>query len=91
MENRPAPFAPFGTVRNPITAMLREHDAAGEILKTIRNLACQFVASEDACFSYRTLYNALETLEADLHEHIHLENNVLFPRTLDLEGDLQSA
>ena len=91
LENSPAPFAPFGTVRNPITAMLREHDAAGEILKTIRNLAREFVVPEDACFSYRTLYNALEALEVDLHEHIHLENNLLFPRALDLEGDLQSA
>ena len=83
--NRNAPFAPFGTVGNPIAAMMREHDAAGDILKAIRELSGDLVAPEDACFSYRTLYNALDALEADLHQHIHLENNVLFPRSLEME------
>lgn len=84
-ENLPALFAPFGTVGNPIAAMMREHDAAGDILKTIRELSRDFTVPEDACFSYRTLYNALEELEADLHQHIHLENNILFPRSLEME------
>ncbi|HEY5884249.1 MAG TPA: iron-sulfur cluster repair di-iron protein [Pyrinomonadaceae bacterium] len=83
--NRPAPFAPFGTVGNPIAAMMREHDAAGEILQAMRELGADFVAPEDACFSYHTLYNALNELEADLHQHIHLENNILFPRSLEME------
>lgn len=91
LENRPAPFAPFGTVGNPIAAMMREHDAAGEILRTIRNLSGDFVVPENACFSYRTLFNALEELEADLHQHIHLENNVLFPRALEMENKVQSV
>jgi regulator of cell morphogenesis and NO signaling len=89
-KNSPVPFAPFGTVRNPIAAMMREHDAAGEILKTIRNLSGNFVVPENACFSYGTLYKALEELEADLHQHIHLENNVLFPRALDMENKVQA-
>lgn len=89
VENRPAPFAPFGAVGNPIAVMMKEHDAAGDILKYIRELAGDFVVPEDACFSYRTLYNALSELEADLHQHIHLENNVLFPRSLEMEERTQ--
>lgn len=88
-ENGPAPFAPFGTVQNPVAAMIREHEAAGEILKTIRNLSANFVLPETACLSYRTVYKALEELEADLHRHIHLENNVLFPRALEMEKKAQ--
>jgi regulator of cell morphogenesis and NO signaling len=83
--NRSAPFAPFGNVQNPITVMMREHDAAGEILKAIRTLSKDFATPADGCISYHTLYNALEELEADLHQHIHLENNILFPRSLELE------
>ena len=79
-KRAPLPFAPFGTVHNPIAAMMREHDAAGDILKSIRKLSRDFVVPDDGCFSYRTLYGALEALEADLHQHIHLENNILFPR-----------
>lgn len=91
VENAPPPFPPFGTVRNPVAAMVREHDGAGEILKRIRDLSVNFVVPENACFSYRTLYNALEGLEADLHQHIHLENNVLFPRAVEMENKVQSV
>jgi regulator of cell morphogenesis and NO signaling len=80
-----APFAPFGEVRNPIVVMMKEHDAAGEILKTIRELSNDFRTPDDGCISYRTLYTELATLEADLHQHIHLENHILFPRSLELE------
>ena len=84
-ENQAPPFAPFGEVRNPILVMMREHEAAGEILKTIRELSNDFAVPEDGCLSYQTLYNALEELEKDLHQHIHLENNILFPRSLAME------
>jgi regulator of cell morphogenesis and NO signaling len=87
----PAPFAPFGTVRNPIAAMMREHDAAGDILKNIRKLSGDFALPEGACISYSTLYGALEELEADLHQHIHLENNILFPRAAEMENQVQPA
>ncbi|HKR58655.1 MAG TPA: iron-sulfur cluster repair di-iron protein [Pyrinomonadaceae bacterium] len=87
----PLPFAPFGTVHNPIAAMMREHDAAGDILKTIRKLSGDFVVPEGGCFSYRTVYGALEVLEADLHQHIHLENNILFPRAEEMEQRSQVA
>lgn len=91
VENGPAPFAPFGTVGNPIAAMMREHDAAGDILRAIRELSGDFAVPENACFSYRTLYNALGELEADLHQHIHLENNILFPRSLEMEEKTQTV
>jgi regulator of cell morphogenesis and NO signaling len=87
-ENRPAPPPPFGSVRNPVAVMMREHDAAGEILRAIRGLSGDFAVPEEACFSYRTLYGALEEFEADLHQHIHLENNILFPRALEAEDQI---
>jgi regulator of cell morphogenesis and NO signaling len=85
-QNRPAPFAPFGTVNNPVRMMMREHDAAGELMREIRTLTFDYKVPADGCVSYRTLYQALEHFEKDLHQHIHLENNILFPKALDLEA-----
>jgi regulator of cell morphogenesis and NO signaling len=76
----------FVTVQNPVRMMMVEHDNAGEVLRQIRKLTRDFAAPEDACVSFRTLYNALEELERDLHEHIHLENNILFPRAVEMEA-----
>ena len=90
-ENGPQPFAPFGTVQNPIAVMMREHDATGEILRRMRDLSSDFNAPADACISYQTLYGALGELEADLHQHIHLENNILFPRALQMESAFEPA
>ena len=87
-QNRPAPFAPFGTVNNPIRMMMREHDTAGEILRELRVLTSDYKVPADACISYQTLYQALENFEKDLHQHIHLENNILFPKALKLENEL---
>ena len=84
-HERPAPFAPFGTVNNPIRMMMREHDGAGDILRALRALTSDYTLPADACTSYRTLFHALENFEMDLHQHIHLENNILFPKALDLE------
>ncbi len=84
-NSRAIPKPPFQTVENPLRMMMFEHDRAGELLRSIRKLTGNFTAPEGACISYQTLYRALEDLEADLHEHIHLENNILFPRALDLE------
>lgn len=80
------PFAPFGTVNNPVRMMMFEHDTAGELLREIRAAASDFRAPEDACMSFRALYHALAAFETDLHRHIHLENNVLFPRAIELEA-----
>ena len=84
--NQPVPPAPFGSTRNPIRVMLSEHDAAAEQLREIRQLSGDFNPPEDACTSYRSLYEALEGLEKDLHEHIHLENNLLFPKAIEMES-----
>jgi regulator of cell morphogenesis and NO signaling len=79
---------PFGTVNNPIRLMMMEHDNAGHLLKEMRQLTFDYTPPPDACMSYRTLYQALDELEKDLHEHIHLENNILFPRAGELEPQM---
>ena len=86
LQNLPSPFAPFGTVNNPIRVMIMEHDTAGEILREVRALSSDYTVPADGCSSYQTLYQALEAFEKDLHQHIHLENNILFPRAIELEG-----
>jgi len=87
-QKRGAPFAPFGSVNNPIRMMMREHDGAGEILRELRALTSDYKAPADACMSYQTLYDALENFERDLHQHIHLENNILFPKAFAMENAL---
>ncbi|HVO62445.1 MAG TPA: iron-sulfur cluster repair di-iron protein [Terriglobales bacterium] len=77
--------APFGSVQNPISMMEHEHDSAGSALRAMREAANGYSAPNDACVSYQTLYTALAAFEADLHQHIHLENNVLFPRAVAME------
>ena len=79
------PAGCFGTVQNPVRMMMMEHDAAGEMLRELRELSNNFTPPADACVSYQTLYAALEGLEKDLHQHIHLENNILFPRAIEME------
>jgi len=90
-NHQPTPRPPFGTMRNPLAVMTLEHDAAGDILREIRKLSKDFAVPADACLSYQTLYAALEEFEVDLHQHIHLENNILFPRALALEDRAQAA
>jgi len=85
LKNNPVPTPPFGTVQNPVRMMMQEHDGAGEALRRIRGLSRDFSVPEDACASYRMLYEALAGFEADLHQHIHLENNILFPRSIEME------
>ena len=84
-HNRPGPFAPFGTVNNPVRMMMREHDVAGQLLRELRALTSDYAVPPDACISYQTLFAALVNFEKDLHQHIHLENNILFPKALELE------
>ena len=75
----------FGTVADPIAMMAREHDAAGALIAEIRRLSHNFVAPADACPTYHAFYDGLRDFEQDLHQHIHLENNILFPRAIELE------
>src|SRR5262245_30612683 len=76
---------PFGTVENPIRMMEREHREAGDELRAMRELTDGFAAPEDACTTYRLCYEELAHFERDLHRHVHLENNVLFPRAIEIE------
>jgi regulator of cell morphogenesis and NO signaling len=76
----------FGTIENPIRVMLMEHDTAGEVLRQMRQISADYAVPADACTSYRALFTRLEQLERDLHQHIHLENNILFPRAIQLEA-----
>jgi regulator of cell morphogenesis and NO signaling len=77
-----------GSVANPIRVMEHEHDDAGEVLAKIRALTEAHPLPADACNTRRALYDGLAALEADLHRHIHKENNILFPRASELEAAL---
>lgn len=75
----------FGTVKKPITAMMAQHDNEGERFRTIASLTNNYTPPEDACETYRVTYAMLEEFEQDLHKHIHLESNILFPKAKALE------
>ncbi|HWS60142.1 MAG TPA: iron-sulfur cluster repair di-iron protein [Flavobacterium sp.] len=75
----------FGTVNNPISAMMHEHDNEGERFSAIASLSNNYTPPEDACNTYRVTYAMLEEFENDLHKHIHLENNIVFPKAKALE------
>jgi regulator of cell morphogenesis and NO signaling len=74
------------SVRNPLSLLIQEHDHAGVLLAEIRSLSCDFDAPEYACTTYRAFFEGLKEFERDLHRHVHLENNILFPRAIELEA-----
>lgn len=80
----------FGTVKNPIQAMMNEHDHAGDILKNLADLSDHFTPPSYACNTWMAYYDKLKEFENDLHLHIHLENNILFPKALELEESAHS-
>lgn len=82
------PRVPFGKVSNPIGVMEHEHESAGQALARIREITGTYCVPDTACVTYRALMNSLDELERDLHMHIHLENNILFPRANALENSL---
>ena len=84
----PLSSAPFGTVKNPIKMMEHEHDSAGDIIKEIAKLSNNFTPPESACNTFRALYSKLEEFQNDLFQHIHLENNIPFPKAIKLELEL---
>jgi regulator of cell morphogenesis and NO signaling len=89
LESPPAPGVHgfhCGSVQNPIRVMVMEHDSAGEALARLRQLTSGYVPPPDACNTFRALYAELEEMERDLHQHIHLENNILFPRAVEREA-----
>ncbi len=80
-----------GTLSNPIQVMGYEHDEAGELLGRMREMTGGYVTPDDACNTWRALYDGLAELEADLHLHIHKENNLLHPKVLARESELANA
>lgn len=76
----------FQTVRNPIQMMMKEHDSAGDLVRQIREASGEHTPPADACMSFKALYQELRQFEGDLHEHVHLENNILFPRAVEAEA-----
>ncbi|HPZ08945.1 MAG TPA: iron-sulfur cluster repair di-iron protein [Candidatus Eremiobacteraeota bacterium] len=90
LEKGEKPLPPYGTVANIIRHMERyEHANAGQTLLDIREYTENYLLPSDACYSFKALYDGLQSLEKDLHEHIHLENNILFPGTIELEKNCQ--
>lgn len=88
-QKRLLPFAPFASVTYPIRVMATEHDNAGNLLHELRAVTSDYQTPKDACFSYHTLYQALAELEKDLYQHIHLENNILFPKAIEMETPMR--
>jgi regulator of cell morphogenesis and NO signaling len=80
-----------GSLQNPISVMLREHDEVGELLARLRRLTQGYQAPADGCASYRALFDGLAELEADTHLHVYKENNLLFPAVVALEDKLSST
>lgn len=79
---------PFGTVENPIRCMVQEHEGAGAELTRLRELTKGYAPPQDACPTFRVLLDGLRQLELDMHQHVHKENNILFPRAVELEAAL---
>lgn len=84
-QGLPLRSAPCGSVCHPIQQMEHEHESAGRALASLREVTGDYALPPDACATFRAMYEALRHMEADLHQHIHLENNILFPRAIDLE------
>ncbi len=80
--------APFGTIRNPVNAMLQDHTTEGERFERIAQLSDNYTVPADGCNTYRITLAGLKEFEKDLHLHIHLENNILFPKAIVLEEEL---
>jgi regulator of cell morphogenesis and NO signaling len=78
---------PFGSIQHPLRVMHAEHEDVGAWLAELERVTSRYTPPDGACGSYNALYTGLRELQADLHEHIHLENHVLFPRALELEQD----
>jgi regulator of cell morphogenesis and NO signaling len=89
-NHEPVLVPPFTTVRNPVRMMSLEHDNAGALLREMRCVSSDYTVPSDGCVSYQTLYQALKEFEEDLHQHIFLENNILFPRAVEMEASLRT-
>lgn len=84
-ENSPLPRSPFGSVSNPIGMMMEEHQHEGDRFSEIAELSDNYQPPADACTTFEVTFKQLRDFEEDLHRHIHLENNILFPKAIELE------
>jgi len=82
------PVIECGSIANPIRQLENEHKSAGDALVEMRRITCNYRLPADACETFKALYDGLQALEADLHEHIHLENNILFPKSVAQEANM---
>jgi regulator of cell morphogenesis and NO signaling len=82
---------PFGSLNNPIRVMVDEHDHAGDALARLRRLTGDYAVPPGACNTYRVMLAGLAALERDMHQHVHKENNILFPRAIALEASVASG
>lgn len=89
-SNEMISLPPFGTVENPVNMMKHEHAVEGERLRNIAELSNEYTPPADACSTYKVAYAMLQEFENDLHKHIHLENNILFPKAIELEKELSA-
>lgn len=89
-QGGPEPEIHCGSITNPINQMEYEHEVAGGLLAEIRKNTSEYEPPADACESFKALYDGLRELEDNLHEHIHLENNILFPKAVKLEEEMGS-
>lgn len=80
--------SPFGTVENPVNMMEHEHDIVGRMMEEVRELTNNYNPPANACTTFRLSYQKLKEFEDDLHQHIHLENNILFPKAISIEKEL---
>lgn len=87
-ESKTIERAPFGKVNNPTQMMETEHKKAGEDMQAIRDLTEDYKLPQEACNSYQILFKKLQEFENDLFSHVHLENNILFPKAVVLEKEI---
>ncbi len=87
-EQKPFTNPPFGTIGSPVQMMLADHADAAAHIHAIRALSQRYLVPDDGCESYRLYYHKLKEFDEDLHQHLHLENNILFPKAIELEKKL---
>ncbi|MEO6987698.1 MAG: iron-sulfur cluster repair di-iron protein [Aquihabitans sp.] len=85
------PTFPFGSVQNPISKLMSEHDAAGDLLEKLSEMTNGYQAPADGCATYQATFAGLAQIESDTHLHVHKENNLLFPMVVALEADIDAA
>ena len=91
VQNRDLATPHFGTVENPVEMMKHEHEVEGERFRKIAELTNNYTPPADACNTYKVTFAMLDEFEKDLHTHIHIENNIMFPRAMALEKTFEAV